>query len=58
VIPIVHERLSEAALVQALLAGKVAGAAMDVSEVEPLPLAWERVHRNTVDNLFRHLGTT
>jgi D-3-phosphoglycerate dehydrogenase len=68
--PIVHEK----DLVQALQTQKIAGAALDVFEVEPLPhdsplllmdnvmlaphntnsspTAWERVHINTIKNLF------
>jgi D-3-phosphoglycerate dehydrogenase len=68
--PIVHEK----DLVQALQTKKIAGAALDVFEVEPLPhdsplllmdnvmlaphntnsspTAWERVHINTIKNLF------
>lgn len=70
--------IDERALVDALRLGKVGAAALDVFEVEPLPMdhpllefdnvslsshnanstieAIEYVHRNTLDNLYRHLG--
>jgi D-3-phosphoglycerate dehydrogenase len=71
--PIVEER----ALIKALKEKRIAGAALDVFEFEPLPVnsqlrrmknvllaphsansspeAWERVHRNTIDNLLEVL---
>ena len=71
--------IEETALIAALETGKVAAAALDVFEAEPLPMdsplrgfenvvlsshnanstveAIEYVHKNTLENLFRHLGT-
>lgn len=72
--------VEEPALIAALQNQQIAGAALDVFEIEPLPLnsplmkmdnvmlaphnansspaAWQRVHRNTIRNLFLGLGIT
>jgi len=69
--------INESALIKALKEKRIAGAALDVFEIEPLPVgsplrkrdnvllaphnansspkAWEKVHKNTIDNLLEGL---